>query len=63
MQVVMIYRFAKDALVYALLTAARAISLLLLPIYTREFGPTDFGFVEFEQAAASAILLLVLPSL
>lgn len=57
----MIYRFAKDAFIYALpMFLARAIGLLLLPIYTREFGPTDFGFIEF-VAAASAILLLVLP--
>jgi len=39
---------------------AKAIGLILLPIYTRQLGPTDFGFIEF-VAAFSAILLLVLP--
>lgn len=57
----MIRRFAKDATIYALpMFLARAIGLILLPIYTRQLGPMDFGFVEF-VAAASAILLLVLP--
>ena len=57
----MIRRFVKDAVIYALpMFLARAIGLILLPIYTRELGPTDFGFIEF-VAAASAILLLVLP--
>jgi len=57
----MIRRFAKDAAIYALpMFLARAIGLILLPIYTRQLGPMDFGFVEF-VAAASAILLLVLP--
>ncbi len=57
----MIRRFVKDAIIYALpMFLARAIGLILLPIYTRELGPTDFGFIEF-VSAASAILLLVLP--
>ena len=57
----MIQRFFKDVVIYALpMFLARAVGLLLLPIYTRQLGPTDFGFVEF-VAAASAILLLVLP--
>lgn len=57
----MIRRFVKDAIIYALpMFLARAVGLILLPIYTRELGPTDFGFIEF-IAAASAILLLVLP--
>lgn len=57
----MIRRFVKDVLIYALpMFLARAIGLLLLPIYTRQLGPTDFGFIEF-VAATSAILLLVLP--
>jgi O-antigen/teichoic acid export membrane protein len=57
----MIRRFVKDAVIYALpMFLARAIGLILLPIYTRELGPTDFGFIEF-VAAASAIFLLVLP--
>ncbi len=57
----MIRNFVKDAVIYALpLFLAKAIGLLLLPIYTRQLGPTDFGFVEF-VAAASVILLLALP--
>lgn len=57
----MIQRFFKDVVVYALpMFLARAVGLLLLPIYTRQLGPADFGFIEF-VAAASAILLLVLP--
>jgi O-antigen/teichoic acid export membrane protein len=57
----MIRRFVKDTIIYALpMFLARAIGLILLPIYTRELGPNDFGFIEF-VAAASAILLLVLP--
>lgn len=57
----MMRRFAKDAVIYALpMFLAKAIGLLLLPIYARQLGPTDFGFVEF-VAAISAILLLVLP--
>lgn len=38
----------------------RSMGLILLPIYTRQLGPIDYGFVEF-MAAASAILLLILP--
>lgn len=57
----MIRRFVKDMVIYALpMFLARAIGLLLLPIYTRQLGPTDFGFIEF-VAATSAILLLILP--
>lgn len=57
----MIHRFIKDAVIYALpMFLAKAIGLILLPIYTRQLGPTDFGFVEF-VAATSAILLIVLP--
>ncbi len=57
----MIRRFAKDALTYALpMFLARAIGLIMLPIYTRELGPTDFGFIEF-ISAASVIVLLILP--
>lgn len=57
----MIQRFFKDVVIYALpMFLARAIGLLLLPIYTRQLGPTDFGFIEF-VAAVSSILLLVLP--
>ncbi len=57
----MIQRFFKDVVIYALpMFLARAVGLLLLPIYTRQLGPADFGFIEF-VAAASAILLLVLP--
>lgn len=57
----MIKRFFKDTLIYALpMFLARAIGLLLLPIYTRQLGPVDFGFIEF-VAAGSAILLTVLP--
>lgn len=54
-------RFVKDAVIYALpMFLTRAVGLILLPIYTRELGPTDFGFIEL-VAATSAILLLVLP--
>ncbi|WP_019898708.1 oligosaccharide flippase family protein [Methylotenera mobilis] len=57
----MIQRFFKDVVIYALpMFLARAAGLLLLPIYTRQLGPADFGFVEF-IAATSTILLLVLP--
>lgn len=57
----MIRRFAKDMVIYALpMFLARAIGLLLLPIYTRQLGPTDFGFIEF-VAATSTIFLLILP--
>lgn len=57
----MIQRFFKDVVIYALpMFLARVVGLLLLPIYTRHLGPEDFGFVEF-VAAASTILLLVLP--
>jgi O-antigen/teichoic acid export membrane protein len=57
----MIQRFYKDLFIYALpMFLARAVGLLLLPIYTRHLGPVDFGFIEF-VAASSAILLLVLP--
>lgn len=57
----MMRRFIKDAVIYALpMFLAKAIGLILLPIYTRQLGPTDFGFIEF-VAATSAILLLVLP--
>lgn len=57
----MMRRFVKDAVIYALpMFLAKVISLILLPIYTRQLGPTDFGFIEF-VAATSAILLLVLP--
>lgn len=57
----MIRRFVKDAVIYAFpMFLAKAIGLILLPIYTRQLGPTDFGFIEF-VAATSAILLLVLP--
>ncbi|TAJ77002.1 MAG: hypothetical protein EPO42_11270 [Gallionellaceae bacterium] len=57
----MMRRFMKDAVIYALpMFLARAIGLILLPIYTRQLGPTDFGFIEF-VAATSAILLLILP--
>lgn len=53
--------FVKDAVIYALpMFLAKAIGLILLPIYTRQLGPTDFGFIEF-VAASFAILLLVLP--
>jgi len=57
----MMRRFLKDAVIYALpMFLAKAIGLILLPIYTRQLGPTDFGFIEF-VAAATAILVLVLP--
>lgn len=57
----MIRRFVKDAVIYAIpMFMAKAIGLILLPIYTRQLGPTDFGFIEL-VAAVSAILLLVLP--
>lgn len=57
----MVRRFIKDVVIYALpMFLARAVSLLLLPIYTRQLGTTDFGFVEF-VAAASTIFLLILP--
>lgn len=57
----MMRRFVKDAVVYALpMFLAKAVGLLLLPIYTRQLGPADFGFVEF-VAAVSVILLLVIP--
>lgn len=57
----MIRRFVKDAVIYAIpMFLAKAIGLLLLPIYTRQLGPTDFGFIEL-VAAISTILLLVLP--
>lgn len=57
----MMRRFFKDSIIYALpMFLARAIGLILLPIYTRELGPVDFGFIEF-VAAMSTILLLILP--
>lgn len=57
----MIKRFYSDLFIYALpMFLARAVGLLLLPIYTRQLGPVDFGFIEF-VAASSTILLLVLP--
>lgn len=57
----MIQSFVKDLIIYALpLFLARAIGLILLPIYTRQLGPEDFGFVEF-VAAASSLILLILP--
>lgn len=57
----MIRRFIKDAVIYAIpMFLAKAIGLLLLPIYTRQLGPTDFGFIEL-VATVSAILLLILP--
>jgi O-antigen/teichoic acid export membrane protein len=57
----MMRSFTKDAIVYALpMFLARAIGLILLPIYTRELGPTDFGFIEF-VAAASAIVAVIVP--
>lgn len=57
----MMRRFVKETVIYGVPTfLAKAMGLLLLPIYTRQLGPLDFGFVEF-IAATSAILLLVLP--
>lgn len=57
----MMRRFVKEAVIYALpMFLAKAVGLLLLPIYTRQLGPADFGFVEF-VAAASVILLIVIP--
>jgi O-antigen/teichoic acid export membrane protein len=57
----MIRSFVKDMFIYALpMFLARAVGLVLLPVYTRELGPADFGFIEF-VAASSAILLLALP--
>jgi O-antigen/teichoic acid export membrane protein len=57
----MIRRFVKDTLIYSIpMFLAKAIGLILLPIYARQLGPTDFGFVEI-IAATSAILLLILP--
>lgn len=57
----MMRRFVKDAVVYALpMFLAKAVGLLLLPIYTRQLGPADFGFVEL-VAATATVLLMVLP--
>jgi O-antigen/teichoic acid export membrane protein len=57
----MLRNFFRDAAVYALpMILVRAMGLILLPIYTRELGPGDYGFIEF-VAAAAAILVLVLP--
>lgn len=39
---------------------ARAVGLILLPIYTRQLGSSDFGFIEI-IAAISAFLLIILP--
>jgi O-antigen/teichoic acid export membrane protein len=57
----MMRRFVKETVIYGIPTfLAKAMGLLLLPIYTRQLGPLDFGFVEF-IAATSAILSIVLP--
>lgn len=57
----MIRRFAKDAVIYAIpMFLAKAVGLMLLPIYARQLAPADFGFVEY-VAAFSSILLVVLP--
>jgi len=54
-------QFLKDLAVFALpMFLARAIGLILLPLYTRHLGPENFGFIEFVIAAVT-ILLIVAP--
>lgn len=53
-------RFAKDAVLYSLPTfVARAVGILLLPIYARHLGPTNLGFIEYVAAMAVFALLLI----
>ena len=52
--------FIRDAIIYTIPTfLARAVGIFLLPIYARELGPQDLGFVELVAAAGVFILLLV----
>jgi O-antigen/teichoic acid export membrane protein len=56
----MMRRFARDAMLYSLPTlVARAVGILLLPIYARHLGPADLGFVEYVAAFAVFALLLI----
>jgi len=57
----MMRRFARDAVLYSLPTfIARAVGIILLPIYARHLGPADLGFVEY-VAAISVFALLLIP--
>lgn len=57
----MMRRFAQDALLYSLPTfLAKAVGIILLPIYARHLGPRDLGFIEF-AAAVSVFALLLIP--
>jgi len=57
----MMRRFARDAVLYSLPTLlARAVGILLLPIYARHLGPADLGFMEY-VAAISVFALLIVP--
>lgn len=57
----MMRRFARDAMLYSLPTfIARAVGIILLPIYARHLGPADMGFIEY-VAAVSVFALLLIP--
>jgi O-antigen/teichoic acid export membrane protein len=56
----MMRRFARDALLYSLPTfVAKAVGIILLPIYARHLGPVDLGFIELVAAISVFALLLV----
>ncbi|PCI43518.1 MAG: hypothetical protein COB49_12135 [Alphaproteobacteria bacterium] len=57
----MIKKFFKDGLIYIIPTIlSRGISFFLLPIYTRYFSPSEYGFIDL-LSALYVVLALVLP--
>ena len=57
-------RFVSESAVYGLVSAAPAVSaLVLVPVYTREFGPSDYGVVGMLAAFSTFVSILVVLSL
>lgn len=55
----LVRKLTKDTLAYGLSTvAARAVSVLLLPVYTRYLTPADYGVLQLLELAAEVTSLL-----
>lgn len=52
--------FLKDSVIYSIpLFLAKAVGLILLPVYTRELGPNDYGFIELIVSSTVLVLLII----